>query len=786
MPANTISPPRSPSPRGSTGLQSVLPGETHDALETARPNVGPVYDVPVETLEGLRMTQTLRSMLGATRTPDPLRHVYRDLRERIESTALATEDQAVTTARERIEPFLEELERRTSALEEENASMRSVLDAHARAFERLGVNFVRASRDTHTSPGVDLAPIGGRETRGSTGRPMSSSSTHTTGGPFPPRDLEVRANVSQSIGAAPMRPHPQQASRPDANVPRFNSPHEPLLPAPSQVPAPYSVNPTVPRGYGAPTMAPYQPPMEPYPSATAPPIGDGTGLGPECPGLTPHRTMLDAFAKVVSYRSYRLANVRPYLHQKESENVSRLKKKVEGLFPALKPFDGKKPISILGFLSDLCTAFDTLGVCEGVAVRVLHFFLDGEARTFYRSQTAPGVSSFDAGRFYTWPHVVDGMLKRYLHDDVLQAAYETVTHIAQRSDEDEEKYADRLHEASRNCHFVFSSRELVHHYVRGLLPTTRALVAGQVSDLTEGGRDVDLSRVRTLATRAGTTYRASIPVPTTTPRSRARTTPTLLIPEPPMARDPEPTPFEPFRRDPRVSHISDEMACQAALSEVREADPALAYSVASTLEAILFANASPLASSEQTPSTPGDDRTFPEIPELTSDQRSFAESVIPKDYWSLECWTCRERGHGAFTCPYLTAAQRLYFAYRYYAHQVEANPQMAHYYRQRMAKRASGSNAETRAAKTHPNANAAPRSPRGAPERILSNPNRRGSATRGGRNRDSRRGVSFGGRQGVYVTTHISDEPPEAQSEDPTAKPTWAAKESDDSDTSEN
>jgi len=96
-------------------LQSVLPGETHDALETARPNVGPVYDVPVETLEGLRMTQTLRSMLGATRTPDPLRHVYRDLRERIESTALATEDQAVTTARERIEPFLEELERRTSA-----------------------------------------------------------------------------------------------------------------------------------------------------------------------------------------------------------------------------------------------------------------------------------------------------------------------------------------------------------------------------------------------------------------------------------------------------------------------------------------------------------------------------------------------------------------------------------------------------------------------------------------------------------------------------------------------
>jgi len=85
---------------------------------------------------------------------------------------------------------------------------------------------------------------------------------------------------------------------------------------------------------------------------------------------------------------------------------------------------------------------------------------------------------------------------------VLHAALEQVTQIAQKSDEDEGAYADRQHEASRKCHFVFSSRELVHHHVRGLLPTKRAQVAGQVSDLTEGGRDVDLSKVRTLATRA--------------------------------------------------------------------------------------------------------------------------------------------------------------------------------------------------------------------------------------------------------------------------------------------
>ena len=45
-----------------------------------------------------------------------------------------------------------------------------------------------------------------------------------------------------------------------------------------------------------------------------------------------------------------------------------------------------------------------------------------------------------------------------MHNDVLHAAHEQVTQIAQKSDEDEGAYADRLHEASRNCHFVFSSR----------------------------------------------------------------------------------------------------------------------------------------------------------------------------------------------------------------------------------------------------------------------------------------------------------------------------------------
>jgi len=57
---------------------------------------------------------------------------------------------------------------------------------------------------------------------------------------------------------------------------------------------------------------------------------------------------------------------------------------------------------------------------------------------------------------------------------------------------------------------VFSSHELVHIYVRGLVPTSGALVAAQDGELTERGLEIYLSRARTLATHARTMYRDSI------------------------------------------------------------------------------------------------------------------------------------------------------------------------------------------------------------------------------------------------------------------------------------
>lgn len=63
--------------------------------------------------------------------------------------------------------------------------------------------------------------------------------------------------------------------------------------------------------------------------------------------------------------------------------------------------------------------------------------------------------------------------------------------------------------------------------------------------------------------------------------------------------------------------------------------------------------------------------------------------MIPADYWNLNCWTFRQDGHSIFSCPYLTAEQRLYFAYKYYLHQVKANPQVAKYLEEKLQWRIS-------------------------------------------------------------------------------------------------
>ena len=63
--------------------------------------------------------------------------------------------------------------------------------------------------------------------------------------------------------------------------------------------------------------------------------------------------LLSPFNEVVSYETYRLKDKRSVLYASEGGEIHRLKKRIGGLLPTLREFDGKKPIALLTFLSQL-------------------------------------------------------------------------------------------------------------------------------------------------------------------------------------------------------------------------------------------------------------------------------------------------------------------------------------------------------------------------------------------------------------------------------------------------
>lgn len=103
-------------------------------------------------------------------------------------------------------------------------------------------------------------------------------------------------------------------------------------------------------------------------------------------GLSSIWTMVTAFVRVVEYRTYRLRNQQWQLSRRESMDMKHLKQQLDGLHPTLYPFDEAKPVRFLSFLSIMRDAFYTFGASEVAAVRVLAYFLGGDARDAHREQ----------------------------------------------------------------------------------------------------------------------------------------------------------------------------------------------------------------------------------------------------------------------------------------------------------------------------------------------------------------------------------------------------------------
>ena len=134
------------------------------------------------------------------------------------------------------------------------------------------------------------------------------------------------------------------------------------------------------------------------------------------------------------------------------------------------------------------------------------------------------------------------------------------------------------------------------------------------------------------------------------------------------------------------------------LSDLPNDDPEPAERIADGLESILyledprnFVTTTPTTmDSREIAASVGVDlketpvlRDTTSVTKLTDDQMRKTFSVIPTDYWQLNCWTCRECGHSTFTCPTLTPEQRMYYAHQYYLDKVRTNPTMASFLAQK-------------------------------------------------------------------------------------------------------
>ena len=119
------------------------------------------------------------------------------------------------------------------------------------------------------------------------------------------------------------------------------------------------------------------------------PMNDPTNV----PGLEAKLTLLSPFKEFVSYETYRLKDKRSKLYVSEGGEIHRLKKRIGGLLPALREFDGMNPIAPLTFLSQLRYGLNALRVTGMAAVRILAFLLAGVAKSSYDSVTMIGTRS---------------------------------------------------------------------------------------------------------------------------------------------------------------------------------------------------------------------------------------------------------------------------------------------------------------------------------------------------------------------------------------------------------
>ena len=377
-------------------------------------------------------------------------------------------------------------------------------------------------------------------------------------------------------------------------------------------------------------------------------------LGPAHPGLVPIRTLQNAFVRAVSYRAYRLEDVSVQIG--EQSKVHKRATALRDNFPHITNFTGRHPVKLLSFLQQFKAACDFSGINEGLAVRVISFFLEGDAHRFYMTQTTAALRR--RGRYVqelVWPVLVHRLLKRYCSEDALTKAYDKLTRAKQRDNELEAEFADRIHEAAIECGDVFDENTLVNNYVSGLLPTTRYEVSEAILRY---GTDVDMSVARRIATAAGETHRAQ----------KAASKPT-------RGRVANPT-------TKSTMYLDNEPYVRGVMTPTGEHTPVLMLpsTAAGTSAAPVSVSTSPSSGNHSVVvgSPRGYEVPVKEPPPMNDHDTETALRMMARNTAAgLRCWGCREDGHDLYNCPYIPYATRLLFSKANHSYQAETMGQRA-------------------------------------------------------------------------------------------------------------
>ena len=200
------------------------------------------------------------------------------------------------------------------------------------------------------------------------------------------------------------------------------------------------------------------------------------------------------------------------MRDSENRRVGKNVRRIKNLIPSPGNFAGNEPIALLKFLRELQEGLNTLRAPEGTAVRTMAFLLRGDAKNFYesRSQSATQNKGGSTMSELSWPRMVHAFIARYLTDEHLRTAYESVTRILQQPEEPEDGFAQRIKRNAADCCQVFKEHELMSYFIHGLLPRIRYTVAEQMKNFVEQERG-SMPTARRITAAEGRSWRSNAP-----------------------------------------------------------------------------------------------------------------------------------------------------------------------------------------------------------------------------------------------------------------------------------